>query len=381
MSIESSPRIFIPNLLISLLSRILVVICKVIHGLTITCAHILKFRSSYLRQSLIVIESGEIGWKLIEYEELLASAVEYHGEARVLKLSISKNEKYLLKVVRVLRSRKVTHYVYDPRTGSQRWLAGLCESIALVFLFAWYGVVPIARLSDMPDRRWRIQCAVATSSSGICTTLMLPAQMKYIFPHRRLIGPMMMAISNETVLDLTDRRKVGPSNPEPRVIFTGALYEPRAAFMSSLQKILELRGIELRLEARSIDEPRDSNNAYWQRLLNADIVVTTADLSIGLGAETMDIPHLIYRYSEVLASGALLIAPSVPGIGKYFQQGKDFIHYSTLNEAADAIEFHFHATEARREIAMSGSTRLRQLVAAESFWREIDFSLGVDGFM
>ncbi len=381
MSIESNLRVFIPNLLISCISRILVLLCRVIYYITKLNFYIIKLRSSYLRQNLLIVESGEAGWKLIEYEELLVSAVEYLGEANVSKFIVTHDCNYLKEVVKELRKRNPTHYVYDPRTGSQHWISGLCESIALVSLFAWYGVVPIARLSDMPERRWRIQCAIVTSQSGICTSLMLPPQMKVIFPHRRLIGPMMMAISNETVVGLDHQRKERPLNPKPRVVFTGAMYEPRATFMRSLQKILDLRGIELILETRSIEEPRDSNKAYWERLLAADIVVTTSDLSIGLGAESMNIPHFIYRYSEVLASGALLIAPSVPGIEKYFKQGQHFVKFSSIDEAADAIEFYYKSNLDRKEIAKLGSLRLQQLTQTQTYWREIDFALGVEGFI
>jgi hypothetical protein len=341
----------------------------------------MKLKGNKLRKNLVIIESGELGWKLIEYEELLACAAEYLGEAQVSKLAIGTNCNYLVKVAKEIKERKPTHYVYDPRTGSQSWTWGLLEAITLNFLFAWHDIVPIARLSDMPERRWRIQCAVVTSHSGICTTLMLPSQMRYIFPHRRLIGPMMMAMSNATVNRLILERKQRPSNSKPRVIFTGAMYEPRASFMLSLKECLYSCGIELILETRSINEPRDANEAYWNRLLNADIVVTTADLSIGLGAESMNIPHLIYRYSEVLASGALLIAPCVPGIDKYFKQGVHFASFSNVRHAADLIEYYYQSNSERKHIAGCGSQRIQQLIQTQSFWREIDFALGVEGFV
>jgi spore maturation protein CgeB len=115
--------------------------------------------------------------------------------------------------------------------------------------------------------------------------------------------------------------------------------------------------------------------------LNADIVVTTADLSIGLGAESMNIPHLIYRYSEVLASGALLIAPCVPGIDKYFKQGVHFASFSNVRHAADLIEYYYQSNSERKHSAGCGSQRIQQLIQTQSFWREIDFALGVEGFV
>ena len=381
MTVKSTSKVLVPSISVYLLSKVLVTGAKFSQICIRLVAQFRFYPRNRIWPTLLVVESGVDGWDLIEYQEMYASAAEYLGDAKVLKLSVSKQGKYLKEVSEFIRANDVTHYVYDPRTGSQNFYKGLFEAYRIACLFAWQKITPIARLSDLPERRWRLQCAVVTSNSGVCTTLMLPAQMRLVFPHSRLIGPMIMAMSKETIIGLRKLREIRQENSTPRVIFTGAMYEPRATFLFLLKEILEIRGIDLILEVRSIGEKRDSNNSYWQRLLNADIVITTADLFVGLHGETIDVPHLIYRYSEVLASGALLIAPSVPGSEKYLQKGVDYVPYSTLDEAADAIEFYFHSVEARREIAMSGSARLAHLVEAESFWREIDFSLGADGFI
>ena len=66
-----------------------------------------------------------------------------------------------------------------------------------------------------------------------------------------------------------------------------------------------------------IGQPKDSDNLYWERLINADIVVTTAVQMIQTGADWAHLPHFIYRYIEVLAAGSLLIAEEIPGISRY----------------------------------------------------------------
>ena len=381
MTVKSTSKVLVPSISVYLLSKVLVTGAKFSQICIRLVAQFRFYPRNRIWPTLLVVESGVDGWDLIEYQEMYASAAEYLGDAKVLKLSVSKQGKYLKEVSEFIRANDVTHYVYDPRTGSQNFYKGLFEAYRIACLFTWYKVTPIARLSDLPERRWRLQCAVVTSNSGVCTTLMLPAQMRLVFPHSRLIGPMIMAISKETIIGLEKLREVRQENSTPRVIFTGAMYEPRATFLLLLKEMLEIRGIDLILEVRSIGEKRDSNNSYWQRLLNADIVITTADLFVGLHGETINVPHLIYRYSEVLASGALLIAPSVPGIEKYFKQGQHFVKFSSIDEAADAIEFYYKSNLDRREIAKSGSLRLQQLTQTQTYWREIDFALGVEGFI
>lgn len=363
-----------------MLSKLVVGISMLIHYL-VTFGSVWTGRSRNKgRASLLAVESGEMGWALIEYEELLKSANEYLGPSKVIKIAISERKNYIWEVRELLSVQPVTHYLYDPRTGSQGWIKGLVEVFSLVVLFAQYRVIPIARLSDFPHRRWRFLCATLTSSKGICSTLMASTQMKGYFPHRRLIGPMMMALSNTTVLRLIEVKSLLQSNEYPRAIFTGALYEPRTSFLDKVKECLRLRGLELEMHTRELGSERDSNISYWQRLLAADIVLTTADQSIGPGKEIIDITHMVYRYSEVLAAGAMLLAPLVPGIEKYFRPGVDFIVYTDWIDAANKIEYYLGAHSERRGIALSGSARLSELTQSHSYWRTIDFALGVHGF-
>lgn len=364
-----------------LISKFIVGVSKFIYAL-VTFVSIWTFKPrNKSRTSLLVVESGKVGWTLIEYEELLSSAIEYLGSSKVLGITISERQYYLREVRALLRIQPVTHYVYDPRTGSQGWINGLIEAFNLTVLFAWHRVIPIARLSDFPKRRWRIQCSIITSSTGICATLMAPTQMKSLFPHRRLIGPMMMALSNTKVLSLTQIKSTWPINEIPRAVFTGALYEPRSSFLGAVQEGLRLKGLDLELKTRVLGSERDSNIMYWERLLGADIVITTADQSIEPGKELIDIPHLVYRYSEVLAAGAMLVAPLVPGIEKYFRPGVDFITYTDSIEAVNHIEYYLRSETERKVVALSGSTRLRELTQSHSYWRTIDFALETHGFI
>jgi hypothetical protein len=383
MGNNSKTVVLRPQFRIFLLSKCLLCLAKLLYFSVISIAlcDFRRWNRSEKQISLLAIESGKVGWTLIEYEELLASAFEYFGPSGVLKVCIEERKHYLRETYRVLRKSRITHYVYDPRTGAQTFGKGLFQSFVLIVLFAWFKVVPIARLSDMPVRKWRLQCAVVTAALGICTTLMEPSFLKYYFPHKRLVGPMMMALSHGRVLRLHELRKSIVVPKKTNAIFTGAMYEPRATILSEIREGLRSRGLDLELQVRNIGEERDSNDSYWQRLIDAEIVVTTADQSTGLGAEPIDLPHLVYRYTEVLASGSLLVAPIVPGVDEYFRPGVDFVSFQSVADAVDQISYYLGSESERRSIAESGSMRLLELVESHSFWKKIDLVLQDDGFI
>ncbi|NQV74108.1 glycosyltransferase family 1 protein, partial [bacterium] len=98
---------------------------------------------------------------------------------------------------------------------------------------------------------------------------------------------------------------------------------------------------------------RVSNEEYWSRFLQAEIIVTTADQIAGHGIDDLGMPHLIYRYSEALSAGALLIAPVVPGIERYFIPGRDFVSFNSTDEAAAKICFYLENQEARLKISQA----------------------------
>ena len=383
MDYNIETKVLRPRLGIYFVSKFLVLVAKLLY-FSVSVIRYCDFRPlnrCKKQASLIAIESGKVGWTLIEYEELLASAFEYFGPSGVLKVCIEQRKHYLRETYRVLRKSRITHFVYDPRTGAQTFGKGLIQSFVLIVLFAWFKIIPIARLSDMPDRKWRLQCAVVTAASGVCTTLMEPSILKFYFPHKRLVGPMMMALSHGRVLKLHELRKSIVVPKKTNAIFTGAMYEPRATILSEIRDGLRSRGLDLELQVRNIGEERDSNESYWQRLIDAEIVVTTADQSTGLGAEPIDLPHLVYRYTEVLASGSLLVAPIVPGVEEYFRPGVDFVSFQSVADAVNQIAYYLGSESERLSIAESGSTRLLELVESHNFWKKIDSVLQDDGFI
>lgn len=343
----------------------------------------------YLRQAqpltmkcYLAIEAGAQGWNAIEFKELYRSASEYFGADSVMRVVIDRASPYTPQVEEVLSNRQITHYLYDPRTGRQDFWGAFSESVHIAILLARYRVTPVVYLTDLSYRLWRCQAAAASAVNGAVVTFMMPKQVQPIFPHRRLVGPSLMPFSIETLDNLQrSRLELVAANSMQRVVrFTGSLYEPRTTFLRHFKE--ELANTDHRVEVlgRELGSPRVTDEEYWRRLSSAAIVITTADQAVQAGTDWTWIPHLVYRYLEVLASGSLLLAPPVPGVSRYFQPGKHFVGFESLEDAIEKARFYLDHPKEAETIRMAGHEKAAQLIRIHSFWLQIDTALGSESF-
>ncbi|MES3032819.1 MAG: glycosyltransferase [Gemmatimonadota bacterium] len=368
----------LPSLWIRFWHRCCVLAAAVVHA---AARRLCAPRHATRRPPLLCVEGGPAGWEIIELIELAASASEYLGADHVRRVVVPSRDVYLDTVRAAIADGRVTHYLYDPRTGAQESPAALWEAFHVGLMTARAGVIPIGWLTDLPIRRWRLQVAIATAASGVTVTLMAAAQVARVFPHRRLSGPVMMPLSEATLATLEARREQAREVSAPRAVFTGSLYEPRTTALFAIRDGLRAQGLELEILSRELGGPRVPNEVYWHRLVDADIVVTTADQVFGDGIDDTGLPHLIYRYSEALAAGALLIAPAVPAIERYFVPGEHFVHFDDPAHAVEVIAHYLANPDERRRIAHLGYTRLQHLVRARGCWLAIDAALGTDALV
>jgi hypothetical protein len=331
------------------------------------------------RQIKICIEAGENGWQSIELQELYQSAIEYLGIDNVKKLSIPLDENYLRSVKNFLHTNEITHYVYDPRTGDQGVLRGLFQSFAITILLFRNYITPISILTDLSIRAWRAQSAIVTSKKGLVVSLMSPRMMKPIYPHTRLVGPCLMPLSQKTNNSLNKLISAKTVNSNPTSIFSGSLYEPRTAILNEIQKIVAQRGKIFEIAGRGIGKKKAPKEDYWNRLVTSDIVLTTAVQMSQKGTDWAEIPHFLYRYLEVLASGSFLIAEEVPGIRKYFIPDQHFVSFLGPEDAADKIDFYTDNPVERKRIAAAGKKKADELINARFYWASIDIALKHEG--
>jgi hypothetical protein len=326
---------------------------------------------------VLCIEAGTKGWESIEYKEIYKSAVEYIGEKRVVKLEVIGDKDYIRQLNEVIKSRSVTHYLYDPRTGSQRYLRGLFQSLQVALLLYRYRITPIVLLTDLSVRMWRCQAAMVSSMSGLVVSFMSSQKVQPIFPHKRLIGPSLMPFSNETLNYLVNFSNHNfQQTRDPCIRFTGSLYEPRTSFLNQLKDTLTRSGYEFEILGRAIGSTRVSDEEYWKRLSSALIIITTADQMHQSGTDWTWINHLVYRYLEVLAAGSLLLAPSVPGVNRYFIPGVHFVSFNSEADASIKARYYLDHPEEANKIARAGHKKATHLIRANVFWLQIDTALG-----
>ncbi|MBP7688160.1 MAG: glycosyltransferase family 1 protein [Thermoflexales bacterium] len=330
------------------------------------------------RVATICMEAGARGWELIEFKELYASACEYLGDERIHKIVINRDEDYLAQVRRAAEQFRPTHYVYDARTGSQQWLQALWQSFRIAMLFYVRGITPICILTDLPMRTWRAQCAMVSARSGMVTSLMSPRRFRPIFPHGRVVAPVLMPFSEATLRTVEDIASHRLEPQPPTAVFVGSLYEPRTTILREIKDGLAVRGFTLEMKGRELGTPKSAEVDYWARLCNAALIVTTADQIAVDGTDWTWFPHLIYRYIEVTACGTLLVAQAVPGIERYFTPGEHFVAYTSPAQAVEVIAHYLAHTEERQRIAQRGQVRAQALIRARIYWTGIDVGLGKD---
>jgi len=341
---------------------------------------------SHLRRrtdSHLCIEAGEKGWESIEFKELYQSACEYLFSNNVHRLIVKGDKNYLKQIADILKSEPITHYLYDPRTDNSDVLLWrpLWQSLRVAILLQKYGVVPIVLLTDLAVRSWRTQAALVSARRGVVVCFMSSRRISSIFPHRRLIGPSLMPISVQT-MQMLNRLIAGRKKSKPATaLFAGSLYEPRTKILEQIRSGLASSGFVFEIKGRQMGSARVSDEEYWSSLCFSDIIVTTADQAIQDTNDWNHIHHLVYRYLEVLASGAMLVAQDVPGVNRYFTPGVHFVSYDTPENAVKVIAHYLHYDVERLRIAKQGKDRANDLIASRVFWVIIDSVLSGDSLL
>jgi len=211
---------------------------------------------------------------------------------------------------------------------------------------------------------------------------MLPYRVSEIFPHRRLIGPQMMAFSRETLNKLVILDEEFKSRFfTKRLIFTGSMYEPRRSIIEEIRQGLSTKGITLEVKGRTLGTARFTDEEYWKSLASATLVITTANMAEQPGLDWAWSLHLIYRYLEVPACGSVLIAQEIPGLSRYMQPDIHYISYTTPQEAIEKVLYYWNNPEELQRIAIAGRERIRSLIRLGLYWICVDTALQTDSLI
>jgi glycosyltransferase involved in cell wall biosynthesis len=340
-----------------------------------------KFFSGYRsHEPRLIFLAGPKGWENLEYIELEQSAKEYLGSDGVVSIHLTP-EGYIRQVQRSLREHKPSHLFFDPRNGSQKFLKGYLESLAISVLLIFYRCVPIALLNNFPDVRWRRKVNLVTAGTGIIITLLNPRDIQAEFPFSRLIGPMPLALSSRRLNGLKPNWKDSSSSAvRPTIRFVGSLYEPRASLVEKAKREIEKTGASFEVFGRNLDEPKIDDKSYMDLLANCEFNFTTAEHE-GPMLEGKRAVHLVYRYTEALAAGTILVAQTIPGMQKFLREGEHFVGYSRVENLAEEIRPYIEDKELRDRITNQARARVSEIVSSKFFWSSVDLALGKDGLV
>lgn len=322
----------------------------------------------------LLIGAGKKGWELIEYQEIYRSACEYLGEANVAQVAFTSVTEMLSELEKALAIERPTHYYFDPRSGSQNWVRGVWEAIRISVLLERRGITPICALTDFPVLRWRLQTALVSARRGVVTSLMSPLIIGPYFPHSRIIGPMPFPLSTKTLKDLKIRRvsttSAKKSSPTD-VVFVGLLYEPRKSTIETIQAGLMERGIAMKIIGRSANGNRISTDDYWDVLSRAKIVVATSSQISGKHTDFDGHNHLVYKFIEVTAAGALLAIEPVPVAEEILVPNADFLAFNSAGDAVEKISGILKTPEKLKNVAESGHRKASQLIQQHYYWQKV----------
>lgn len=324
---------------------------------------------------MICIESGTVGFTLIEILELERSAVERYGPMAVTRSVVVDRQKYLANTRKSILASLPRYYWVDPRSGSQKTVRALLQSFGSATLLAWYGITPIVWLTDVPHRRMRFQAEILTAGDGVVLIMENPLDSPVRLAHKNFHGPMTMPLSRETFDEFRGLRpKTAAENPSAVVV--GSLYEPRISIVKRIQASLRSQGHVLEVHARPAAGVRVPDAEYWARLSNAAVVFTTADHIIEDVSDPVDTPHLVYRYTEALAVGAPLVAPVIPGARHIYEPGVHYAGYETETEAVELLVNLLEDPERRAELSQAGRRQVERLLDQAPMWRHIELLRG-----
>ncbi len=349
------------------------------HRLALLVAVLFRNRKPHdkkgFEDGILAIEAGEIAWEHIFFKEAFQSAAEFLGADRVVRLSIRKDKRYVQQVREFVIAQRVTHYFYDPRSGSQSLPVALLQAFQLVALFSRRGIIPIAYCTDISLRRWRFQAAIVTAMGGVCVCLTHEDIAKKMVPHERVIGPAIMPISEKTLRELDGLRASKEPNTPLKVSFFGSLYEPRVSQLEKIRLGLQSAGVTLEIKGRAPGGERISDVEYWKEIISTDILVSTSSQVQIPGMDLGHANHLIYRFTEALACGVCLVIEDAPGADRIFTNLEDLILWWTPEDAIRQVAALARDGARVRKIGETGGFRLRSIASEKTFWTAIRNSI------
>ena len=202
-----------------------------------------------------------------------------------------------------------------------------------------------------------------------------PKNISTIFPHQRIIGPMTMPFSIQTLQSINLLKEKLNKNVKKDLTFVGSLYEPRTTILKEINTELVKKNIKINMVWRELGSKKTTDEKYWLKLLDSKMIITTSNQIENNKTDWANINHLVYRYLEVPLCGSVLIAQKVPALEKYFQEDIHYISYENSQEAVKKIIYYLDNKEELIKIAHKGHEKAVSIVNSNLYWNIVDSSL------
>lgn len=187
----------------------------------------------------------------------------------------------------------------------------------------------------------------------------LDASLRFSSKNSKLIGPMPGVISRQTF-----ERLIKPSLPVSRdidILIAGGQYYNRLAIADFLQQ----NGLKVTWLGGKHGKDRISDDEYFSISSRAKIrlisLFTDDDLHI----------HMKAHVSEAAAAASLLFVNSSYPVSLYFEEGKEFISFASLEELLEKVKWYLSHDEDRIKISMAAHRRWIKNYSGGKFWQNI----------
>lgn len=350
-----------------MISRILQGIGKLISPIIFRKQNFNKF------SNLLTIQAGLKGLEGVFLEELVASSIQDFGSDNVRTQAINRNKSYLTQLVVFLKLESPKYIILDPRTLSSNGLVGLFQSIISSLFFSMKNITPIVFLTDASIIKWRIESVVWTSNNGKCVMLIPPSILGMLFPHNRTYGPIFMPISIKTInTTISSTRR--PIQFPPKIGFSGTIYPERANYLKKLVDCSEKLNVKVNIKEK---DTTFKNEDYWKFLNDHEIIFTTTiqtNIENNL-VDNLGINQMVFRISEALALGKILITTPAHGLDMFFKRNYDFIEIGDKDSSSKECEIAVNKAINLHEVRQpQDNGSYLNLITNKCFWRILGIS-------
>lgn len=325
-----------------------------------------------LGESKVLIQAGRHGWELIEYQEILQSAIEYFGESQVTTNVVETGPRHVRRMRVAIQSARPEFVFLDPRSRDVPPIRRVFEAFATAIVLRRYGATPLVWLTDAAVRLWRLESEVISAERGAVFVFLHPTRDDIRFAHNRVFGPTPFPISEARILFLqTLRTECDVARaPRPQALFIGSLYEPRTTIVQNTQLALRGMGHDLILKTRAAGGTRMPNDNYWRLLASYAVVMTTGVQTWKRGMDRTAAEQLTFRYFEATAARCALVAKQPTGSEAFLQPERDYLAIDNYEQAAEAVAQLLENHDLSTRISASGFVATKLLATERAFWRQ-----------